>query len=143
MSKYKEEILKLHKEGKSYNQIKDALGCSKGTISYFLGAGQKEKTQNRTRDKRNKIRAYIQDYKQSHSCKDCGENYPYWMMDFDHLGDKEFNIGSFQSKISTIEMVQKEIEKCDVVCANCHRNRTHLRLIKSGSDTVDLSAYYE
>ena len=46
---YKDEIVRLHKEGKSYNQIKDILGCSKGTISYHIGEGQKEKTIERTR----------------------------------------------------------------------------------------------
>lgn len=30
----KEDILKLRKEGKSYNEIKNILGCSKSTISY-------------------------------------------------------------------------------------------------------------
>lgn len=143
MTTLAKEIIRLAGEGKSYNQIKESLGCSKGTISYHLGAGQKEKTIERSRDRRNKIRAYIQDYKQSHSCKDCGENYPYWMMDFDHLGDKEFNIGQFSTATESIENIKREIEKCDVVCANCHRNRTHLRLVKSGSDTVDLSSYYE
>ena len=40
----KEQILKLRNEGKSYNEIKNILGCSKGTISYHCGEGQKEKT---------------------------------------------------------------------------------------------------
>jgi 5-methylcytosine-specific restriction endonuclease McrA len=47
----KEEILRLKSEGKSYKEIQELLGCSKGTISYHCGTGQKEKTKNR-RDKR-------------------------------------------------------------------------------------------
>jgi hypothetical protein len=47
----KEEILKLKSEGKSYKEIQKLLGCSKGTISYHCGVGQKEKTKTR-RDKR-------------------------------------------------------------------------------------------
>jgi 5-methylcytosine-specific restriction endonuclease McrA len=43
----KEEILKLRKEGKSYNEIKEILGCSKGTIAYHCGNGQKEKQKDR------------------------------------------------------------------------------------------------
>jgi len=31
---FKEEILRLRKEGKSYNEIKSILGCTNGTISY-------------------------------------------------------------------------------------------------------------
>lgn len=48
----KEQILKLRGEGKSYNEIQKELGCSKGTIAYHCGAGQKEKTQNRLKNHR-------------------------------------------------------------------------------------------
>lgn len=45
----KEKILKLRIEGKSYGQIKDILGCSKSTISYYCGDNQKEKLKSRTK----------------------------------------------------------------------------------------------
>ena len=48
----KEQILKLKSEGKSYREIQKILGCSKGTISYHCGNGQKEKTTNRQRQLR-------------------------------------------------------------------------------------------
>lgn len=48
----KENILKLRSEGKSYNEIAAELGCSKSTVSYYCGSGQREKTTARTRDKR-------------------------------------------------------------------------------------------
>ena len=40
----KQRILELREQGKTYRQIREELGCSKGTISYHLGIGQKEKT---------------------------------------------------------------------------------------------------
>lgn len=43
----KEKILKLRNEGKTYTEIQNILGCSKGTISYHCGKGQKEKSNNR------------------------------------------------------------------------------------------------
>jgi len=39
---HKENILKLRAEGKTYTEIQKILGCSKGTISYHLGDGQKQ-----------------------------------------------------------------------------------------------------
>jgi 5-methylcytosine-specific restriction endonuclease McrA len=51
----KEEILKLRKEGKSYNDISKILRCSKSTISYHCGDGQKEKTDERRRKRRKNI----------------------------------------------------------------------------------------
>jgi transposase len=38
-----EQIIKLAKKGMSYRQIQKELGCSKSTIAYHLGKGQKEK----------------------------------------------------------------------------------------------------
>lgn len=45
----KEQILKLRSEGKTYTEIKNLLNCSKATISYHCGEGQKQKTVDRTR----------------------------------------------------------------------------------------------
>ena len=140
---HKENILKLKSQGKSYRQIQAILGCSKGTISYHLGEGQKQKTRERIRSRRTTIRTYIQEYKQSKPCHDCKENYPYYMMDFDHLGDKDFNISNFQNYTEKIEIIKKEIEKCDVVCANCHRIRTYSRSVKSGESIMDISEFYK
>lgn len=53
----KEKILELRNEGKSYNEIKSILGCSKSTISFHCGEGQKEKSRIRTRKLRKDILA--------------------------------------------------------------------------------------
>lgn len=45
----KEQILQLRQQGKTYNEIKEQLGCSKGTIAYHCGEGQKEKSLTRRR----------------------------------------------------------------------------------------------
>jgi hypothetical protein len=57
---------------------------------------------------------------------DCGGTFRYWQMDFDHLRDKSFNIGE-SARVKELEQVKKEIEKCELVCANCHRTRTFNR----------------
>lgn len=44
----KNKILKLRKDGKSYREIQNILGCSKSNISYHCGNNQKEKTRKRT-----------------------------------------------------------------------------------------------
>lgn len=57
-------------------------------------------------------------------CADCQESYPYYVMDFDHLNDKDFTIcGSTKG----IKKILAEAAKCEVVCSNCHRIRTHNR----------------
>ena len=44
------KIKTLRKKGLTYNEIKEKLKCSKGTISYHLGRGQKKKSYERTRE---------------------------------------------------------------------------------------------
>lgn len=67
----------------------------------------------------------IKNLKQSTPCADCGINYPYYVMDFDHItGNKIGNI-SHMIKSGVTKKVKKEIEKCEIVCANCHRERTY------------------
>ena len=50
----KEKILALAEKGLSYDQIKRRLNCSKSTISYHLGDGQKDKAYARVRKQRDK-----------------------------------------------------------------------------------------
>jgi hypothetical protein len=59
---------------------------------------------------------------QTHPCADCGEADPV-VLEFDHLRDKKFEVGNGFSERGW-ESVLAEMEKCDVVCANCHRRRT-------------------
>jgi hypothetical protein len=58
-------------------------------------------------------------------CVDCGED-DALVLEFDHLGDKKFNITKGITAHSW-QAVLDEIAKCDVVCANCHRRRTASR----------------
>lgn len=142
MTKLAEKIHKLYETGHSYTQIQKILECSKGTISYHLGAGQKDKTRMRVSTRRNAVRRYVHKYKQERGCADCKEMYPYWMLDLDHLSDKSFTISQYHQHTSDLEVVKKELEKCEVVCANCHRNRTHSRQIQSGEGVFDLTDEY-
>ncbi len=54
----------------------------------------------------------------------------YWMLEFDHLRNKNFTISHFRNSTIDLEKIKEEIDKCDVVCCNCHRNRTFMRQTK-------------
>lgn len=56
-------------------------------------------------------------------CQDCGRQYPPEAMDFDHVrGEKIKSITDMWSW--SRDKVLVELAKCDLVCANCHRERT-------------------
>lgn len=89
----------------------------------------KEKHISYVRRNKRQITEFIEAYKQERSCMDCGflgKDFPY-VLDFDHLDggiSKKFTIGSWSQSVLSIEAIKKEIEKCELVCANCHRKRT-------------------
>lgn len=59
-------------------------------------------------------------------CKDCGEKFPAEAMDLDHVrGTKLFELSQIKGR--TLEEIRVEIEKCEPVCAVCHRQRTAAR----------------
>ena len=70
----------------------------------------------------------VQDLKTKTPCADCKRNYHYCQMDFDHIdGEKEFNISTTYKDVSLTKLMN-EINKCELVCANCHRLRTFKRI---------------
>jgi hypothetical protein len=71
--------------------------------------------------------ANLRDLKTKTPCVDCGINYPYYVMDFDHVrGQKHANVMELVSTLSK-KKIDEEIAKCEIVCSNCHRIRTHMR----------------
>lgn len=62
-------------------------------------------------------------------CADCGVQYEYYIMEFDHLDfkTKEFDLGVANGSLKSKQKVLDEIDKCEVVCSNCHRIRTYER----------------
>ena len=61
-------------------------------------------------------------------CLDCGSEFPPEVMEFDHVrGKKSFTISQMYAFYKPWKVVQEELRKCDLVCANCHRIRTKRR----------------
>lgn len=74
---------------------------------------------------KSRLRRYVQTRK-NRPCADCGIKYPYYVMQFDHLRDKEYHIGTLVNSNNT-KKLELELAKCEVVCANCHAERTYQR----------------
>ena len=71
--------------------------------------------------------SYVTEIK-SKPCTDCGNSFPACCMDFDHVrGEKKMNVASMAWSTLSLATIQAEIDKCDLVCANCHRIRTFNR----------------
>jgi len=72
------------------------------------------------------LRVFVRKVKEISPCVDCGRTYPWPVMEFHHREgeEKRGNVSSMMSQSLALKTIQDEINKCDVLCANCHRLRT-------------------
>lgn len=103
--------------------------CRQSTLRYLTqyGIDKREKiaAKNRTRrDRRQEVLDKLKDV----PCADCGGRFPPICMDFDHVQGKSFTISRASTR--SLTSVLREVERCEVVCANCHRIRTAQRLVR-------------
>lgn len=80
-------------------------------------------------------------------CADCEQEYPFYVMEFDHReGEGKVDAIANLAANGSLKALFTELEKCDLVCANCHRARTYFRRQKvflpdrsmAGHQTLDL-----
>jgi hypothetical protein len=77
---------------------------------------------------REKVVLFVRQYKIEHPvCMDCKLPHPYWRLDFDHLRDKQALLSRAASDCWSLTRIVDEMAKCEIVCANCHRDRTQAR----------------
>ena len=186
----KEKIIRLRKEGKSYRDIENELGCSRATISYHCKrndlndrvdnaksvSGDKEfiiklqnfyqdntidetakefgvskstvkryvknkriettkeekrkKNYNRVKSFRQKTKEKAIEYKGG-KCEKCGYNKCSWAFEFHHLDSEEKDFGISSYATLAWDKIKKELDKCVMVCANCHRELHYEEYINS------------
>jgi hypothetical protein len=84
----------------------------------------------KARTTRIKNRAFVASLKNK-PCTDCGVAYPPYVMDWDHRESTEKRYGvAYAAWSRGQKTILEEIKKCDLVCANCHRERTHQRRLQ-------------
>src|SRR2546423_13858300 len=94
----------------------------------------------RNRRKRARLRAIARELK-SRPCADCGQTFPFYVMDFDHReGEEKTAQVAMLVNAMNLQRLLAEIEKCDLVCANCHRIRTYKREQRFFRDDVKVAA---
>ena len=108
--------------------------CKKYSKSYY--PANKSKWAIRNRNQTRKLANLIQVIKKDKACFDCNKTYPYYVMEFDHIKGVKINSISRMRTCGSWEKILKEIDKCELVCANCHRERTWNRLRKQNGVTA-------
>ncbi len=84
----------------------------------------KDKYRSRSKINREELRQYVNRLKVE--CCICGES-DVACLDFHHIDDKIMNVSQLINSES-IELIKREIEKCIVICSNCHRKLHYYNL---------------
>lgn len=75
-------------------------------------------------------------------CVDCGNKFHPFCMDYDHVRGVKRQKGVGTLTLCSLATIDEEIAKCDLVCANCHRLRTHKRGYKRLGKQVTFNDYF-
>ena len=87
----------------------------------------RESTRRKDRDSKKDRIQWLDAMKEGRPCMDCGGVFPPVAMDFDHRPG-EIKVSGVCEMVRgrwSKEKILAEVAKCDLVCANCHRVRTH------------------
>jgi hypothetical protein len=108
--------VKYFTEHKVKNLDKDII-----ELTELMKKESDKKTKNKLLKKRQNFEAkrYAYQYKLSHPCSKCGENDEKSLL-FHHRNPEEKDNKVTQLYKYGIKKVREEIEKCDVLCHNCH-----------------------
>ena len=68
-------------------------------------------------------REYVNVLKSGKPCSICGQTFPSICMDFHHItpDNKDGNVGEMIRDHLSMNRILQEIDKCMLVCSNCHR----------------------
>jgi len=125
----------IEKEETEFNYRYKALGirqptckeCQKGfRKNWYEGEAKERHLENvKTRKLRvrDEAREFVYQYLSTHPCIQCGEGDP-MVLEFHHRGGKDLPVSVMVAGGYPIHKIQEEIDKCDVLCANCHRRLT-------------------
>jgi hypothetical protein len=78
--------------------------------------------------RRSEVRTWVIEYKATLKCELCPES-RHWCLDFHHKdpSKKDWSISDSLRHARTIEAVKRELIKCQVLCANCHRDLHYVK----------------
>jgi len=70
---------------------------------------------------------FLDSLKEGKPCLDCGGVFHHWQMEYDHRPGtvKIRNVSNMKHYL--LDKIMEEIAKCDLVCSNCHQDRTYRR----------------
>lgn len=117
----KQKILKTQKQNPDwgYKKIANHLGCDPSTVRYHTNPNYRNRHLEKRFDRRKNLKKTLVEENGGKCCK-CGYNKCLRALEFHHLdpSTKDFDFGQYRD--CSLERARKEIQKCILVCSNCH-----------------------
>ena len=109
-------------DGKRHSFCKEC-NKKKDRAFYAGSATRRKKLRTRQKERYKKKKTWYQDLRNKLKCSICGYNKCSYAIEFHHRdpSKKEYAVSDLVKRDYSIERIIKEMEKCDVLCANCHR----------------------
>lgn len=114
---------KLHSQCKACYVIKRRMIWRDHYHKY--GSKYRERAVERNRRIKNKLRKLMLEYLENRSCEKCGMS-DLRVLEFDHIDPttKSFSIAGAITSTRSWGKILIEIDKCQILCANCHKIKT-------------------
>jgi hypothetical protein len=116
-------LTKFARYGDGYQSY--CRACQKAYDAGWYQANR-AKRQAKVREDRLEQAVWLDSLKEGKPCTDCGRTYPPYVMEWDHLPGfvKTLVLADVRRAAHSRKRILEELEKCELVCANCHRERT-------------------
>ncbi|AGM11402.1 HNH endonuclease [Halogranum tailed virus 1] len=89
------------------------------SMRYYYRNREEEKE--RIANRKAKLRQWVADYKHERGCSNCDEEHPAALDFHHHNDDKSESVAKLANDGYSKEAIKEEMEKCIILCANCHR----------------------
>lgn len=87
---------------------------------YYANKQRQEYLKEKAAEINQRNRDYVKEVKEDGCCQNCGESCPV-ALDFHHTGEKKNDVATLVNKEYSLDKIKSEIDKCELVCSNCHR----------------------
>lgn len=106
------------KKGRKHSNCKSCVS-KRDKEKYDTNSERRKKVRERALVAYKRNREFVQRVKRLSKCSKCSED-RWYCLDFHHCGGKDLEISDMVTGFS-IERIKNEMRKCEILCANCHR----------------------
>ena len=134
------EFYKMKRKGGFY-YTPDCKQCRCKVVKKWREENQQTvyKMEKAKRNKRREEKTAIVLELKKRGCSSCGGQFEHYQLDFDHVrGKKVQEIACMVRNATAVSTFKKELEKCDLMCAICHRRKTMSEIKEKGVQNTPL-----